>query len=183
MTLGWGTAGTWNSMLDKHINPGQQWTELISQTADIRISNSTIKQQRWPPRKPVSKRTSWMSMWIRSWRQSNPVHTLPSLYGDTVHIYTKKPLGQSHVTVWSGATWQVGEIAFSRGLTLYRTRSGQRPFLRHELLTSTSCVYRVSIITNSLALISSAVVVVVIKKLKMLLWQSWGNSPTTPPGY
>ena len=58
-----------------HGNNEQSW---FAQYCLPLTTSLFILLQRWHPRKQARKITSWMSMWIWSWRQSTPVNTLPS---------------------------------------------------------------------------------------------------------
>ena len=61
--------------------------------------------------------------------------------GDKVQIYTKRRLlDKSHVSVWSDASYTVEGISHSHGLTFYKTSNRTRPFLKNDLLKSTSKV-------------------------------------------
>ena len=133
--------GTFKSMLDKRIKPGQDWAQLIYPillTYNNKLVHSATEMTPKEATKPETELNANVNLELKS-KQSRryPVVSV----GDKVHIYTKRKLfDKSHVSVWSDAYYTVEGISHSHDLTFYKTSNRTKPFLRNELLKSTSKV-------------------------------------------
>ena len=154
-------------MLEKSAQPRRQWTELIYPLL-LSYYNKLVLSATGLTPKEASKQEKELDVYVNLKLKAKRSRKYPPLVvGDKVPIYTKRqPFGKSHVSVWFGASYKVEEIAHFHGVTFYITRNRHRPFLRHAFIESTSSTYMSSILSTSIALISSVVVVVIIKNLK-----------------
>ena len=151
-------------MLDKGIKPRQQWTENIY-AIPLTYNNKLVHSATEMTPKESSKEDNELDVYVNLKLKAKHSRKYPAItVGDKVHIYAKKNHSTNLMSCKAFTTCKVEGSSLSHGLTLYRTSSRQRPFLRHKL-TSTSTAHMVSLLTNRIALISSAIVAVDIKAL------------------
>ena len=112
--------GTFKSMLDRRIKPGQNWTQLIYPillTYNNKLIHSATEMTPKVATKPENELNANVNIKLKAKHSRRyPVLSV----GDKVHIYTKrKPFDKSHVSVWSDASYTVEGISRSHGLTFY----------------------------------------------------------------
>ena len=92
----------------------------------------------------------------------------PVAVGDKVHIYNKRKLfDKSRVSVWSNASYTAEGISHAHGLTFYKTSNRAKTFVRNGLLLEfTSRLQMVSLLMSTVALVSSGIIAIILKRLK-----------------
>ena len=131
--------GTFKSMLDKRIKPGQQWTDFIYPillTDNSKLIHSATEMTPKATTKPENELNAYVNMQLKAKHSRG---CPPLAVGDKVHIYNKRKLfDKSHVSVWSNASYTVEGISHAHGLTFYKTSNRAKLFLRNAFLKSTS---------------------------------------------
>jgi len=105
-------------------------------TYNNKLVHSAIEMTPKEATKPENELNAYVNMKLKA-KHSRRYPVLPVC--DKVHIYTKrKPFEKSHVSIWSDASYTIESISHSHGLTFYKTSNRAKPFLRNELLKSTT---------------------------------------------
>jgi len=130
---------TFKTMLDKRIendhDENVQWTKYIYPillTYNNKMVHSSTGFTPNDARKPQNELNVYLNMELKA--KHNRKYPEINI-GDRVFIYMKRKANQkSHVPLWSDVSYEVEGISTAHGMTLKKTTTRDKPFLRHELL-------------------------------------------------